>query len=196
MAGKIPAKRLDIAQFEHKLVTHCAPVLAGLKSANLFRFSVLEMEAFPDIVHWYHVQLSEKGVSIRLLYFSGKQALIYVFREKKLLEELRYPGVTEFLLKEGYPAEILSAQLDHLQMRIRTNAVFPHEIGIFLGYPLHDVVGFIENAGKNCCCCGCWKVYANAGKAKRLFAKYEKCRAVYCRQHLEGKPIMRLTVAA
>ena len=29
-------------------------------------------------------------------------------------------------------------------------ADFPHEMGIFLGYPLGDVKGFIEHHGRNC----------------------------------------------
>ena len=39
---------------------------------------------------------------------------------------------------------------------------FPHEIGIFLGYPLADVAGFIRNKGRNCKCIGTWKVYGDA----------------------------------
>ena len=38
-------------------------------------------------------------------------------------------------------------------------ADFPHEIGVFLGYPLEDVVGFIRHRGKCFTCCGCWKSY-------------------------------------
>ena len=47
--------------------------------------------------------------------------------------------------------------LRQLSRRLCCEADFPHEIGVFLGYPLTDVVGFIENQGRNFTCCGCWK---------------------------------------
>ena len=72
---------------------------------------------------------------------------------------------------------------------------FPHEIGVFLDYPLADVKGFIENGGKNCKCCGCWKVYCDECGAKKTFSKYKKCREVYCRLWKSGcKSISQLTV--
>ena len=73
---------------------------------------------------------------------------------------------------------------------------FPHEIGIFLDYPLGDVIGFIENAGRNFKCSGCWKVYCNECEAVKLFAKYKKCRDVYVRLWQQGRSVMQLTVAA
>ena len=73
---------------------------------------------------------------------------------------------------------------------------FPHEIGVFLDYPLEDVVGFIENAGQNYKCSGCWKVYCNECETRKLFAKYKKCREVYRRLWSQGRDIRTLTVAS
>ena len=75
-------------------------------------------------------------------------------------------------------------------------AEFPHEIGVFLGYPLTDVVGFIENQGRNFTCCGCWKAYGDRDAAERLFAQLNKCTKVYLRLFHSGTPIFRLAVAA
>lgn len=72
---------------------------------------------------------------------------------------------------------------------------FPHEIGLFLGYPPEDVCGFIENRAGGYKCVGEWKVYGDADKAKEIFAKYRKCTEVYCAQFAQGKSIERLTVA-
>lgn len=86
--------------------------------------------------------------------------------------------------------------LRRLQERLAVQDDFPHEIGVFLGYPVEDVVGFIENAGQNCKCCGCWKVYCDECTAMRTFAKFRKCRDVYKRLWQEGRSILQLTVAA
>ena len=73
---------------------------------------------------------------------------------------------------------------------------FSHEIGVFLGYPLGDVVGFIENRGKNFTCCGCWKSYGDPDAAQKHFDQLSKCTAVYLRLFHSGTPILRLAVAA
>lgn len=51
---------------------------------------------------------------------------------------------------------------------------FPHEVGLFLGYPLDDVTGFIEQKGKNYKCCGIWKVYGNEKQTQMLFPETEE----------------------
>ena len=86
--------------------------------------------------------------------------------------------------------------LQQLSRRLCCEADFPHEIGVFLGYPLYDVVGFIENAGRNFTCCGCWKAYGDPSAAQRHFAQLNKCTAVYLRLFRSGTPIQRLAVAA
>ena len=55
---------------------------------------------------------------------------------------------------------------------------FPHEIGAFLGYPVSDILGFIENNGKNYKFSGYWKVYGDAEEAKILFERYDRSRCM------------------
>ena len=77
----------------------------------------------------------------------------------------------------GYPSDCdVDSYIDFLSKRIRASEEFPHEIGIFLGYPIEDVEGFIENRGENFKICGYWKVYGCPEKAKYIFSNYEKCR--------------------
>ena len=91
---------------------------------------------------------------------------------------------------------IFRGAIERLRMRLASGDGFPHEIGLFLGYPVEDVLGFIENAGQNCKCCGCWKVYCNECEAVRTFARYKKCRDIYKRLWQEGRSVLQLTVAA
>ena len=86
--------------------------------------------------------------------------------------------------------------LDRLKSRIGENNEFPHEIGIFLDYPLGDVSGFITNEGRNFKCVGCWKVYCNECEALKMFQKYHKCREVYRNLWAKGRSVLQLTVAA
>ena len=81
-------------------------------------------------------------------------------------------------------------------VNIGENNEFPHEIGIFLDYPLGDVIGFIVNQGRNFKCAGCWKVYCDECACRKTFAKYKKCRDVYVRLWQQGRSVLQLTVAA
>lgn len=101
-------------------------------------------------------------------------------------------GNPAFLLRYGYTADMdLAACLMRLQNRIAEKPEFPHEIGIFLGYPLEDVDGFITHQGENCKLCGCWKVYGNVEQARRTFASYEKCRVFLCAKLSKGCNILQ-----
>ena len=90
----------------------------------------------------------------------------------------------------------INKALKELKERLHMCEKFPHEIGLFLGYPLGDVKGFIKHRGQNCKCTGCWKVYCDEREARRQFCRFEKCRSIYCRLYREGRALSRLTVAA
>ena len=68
-----------------------------------------------------------------------------MYRVSQLQRDLQKPGVACFLESYGYRSLVVDEALNHLQQRILENDGFPHEIGIFLDYPLADVIGFIEN---------------------------------------------------
>ena len=106
------------------------------------------------------------------------------------------PGVAKFLKKYGYESTEIKYALSRLKSRIGENNEFPHEIGIFLDYPLGDVIGFIVNQGRNFKCAGCWKVYCDECACRKTFAKYKKCRDVYVRLWQQGRSVLQLTVAA
>ena len=91
------------------------------------------------------------------------------------------------LRQQGYAEPVnLEAALKQLSERIRCSGEFPHEIGVFLGYPVEDVIGFMENKGKNYVLCKYWKVYHHAERAKHTFESYDRCRAFLCNQLNQG----------
>ena len=188
--------------FETVMIEQCAPVLAGLKPAGLFRYETRDRADLARRVAGWNAQLNPKGLQVRVLRgcIATRQYLVYVYRESKLRAVLTQPQVRDFLCKEGYTlpeqSDDYAPLLRQLSRRLCYEADFPHEIGVFLGYPLYDVVGFIENAGRNFTCCGCWKAYGDPNAAQQHFAQLNKCTAVYLRLFRSGTPIQRLAVAA
>ena len=178
------------------LTAHCAPTLAAMKSASLFRFRISNHnDLFAEIRKFNNI-LSCKGIRITLLSLQKDTALIYVYRPKQLQAELMRPDVQNFLQQYGYhPSFSLAQYLTHLRNRMNQKD-FPHEIGVFLSYPLSDVIAFIENHGQNSCCTGCWKAYGNPVACQKLFSKFKKCTKIYCRLFAEGRSLEQMTVAA
>lgn len=190
--------------FETVMIEQCSPVLAGLKAANLFRHECRDRQALYATVASWNAQLNGRGIRLLVLKECPIRHwfLIYLYRPARLEAVLGRPEVRQFLQQEGYALPLQAADdacqplLAQLAGRLACDGDFPHEIGVFLGYPLEDVVGFIRNRGQNFTCCGCWKAYGDPDAARRLFAQLNKCTAVYLRLFHSGTPILRLAVAA
>lgn len=181
---------------EKYLIEYCAPTLAALKTASLFCVPVkngceldMQIKKLDDF-------LNRKGLTLLVLKRYENRALIYLYRKSHLQKDLLKPGVENFLKKLGYNSIDEKYLLERLKKRILKLKSFPHEIGIFLGYPLGDVIGFINNNGKNSKFNGYWKVYCNEFETFKLFTKIKKCRDTYIRLWEQGKTIRQLTVAA
>lgn len=179
---------------DRAIINHASPTLAGLKLGSLIN---LETDArFFEEFAGLHRLLGERGVALTILRLRGGKALVYVYRPGDLQRALDDAGARRFLAACGYQRFTVQDALLTLRRRLRDAEDFPHEIGVFLGYPLADVLGFIENGGRNCLACGCWKVYSDPCCALRAFRRYEKCKTVYQRLFASGCPLSRLTVAA
>lgn len=177
------------------LVRHCAPTLAGIKTASLFTCPYEEKGMIMDSIRRMNQRLRAKGLRVLPLRFSDKKALIYIYRPAKLSADLEDSTAVKILRRYGYRTNSCGHCVVKLVQKLRAQEDFPHEIGLFLGYPPEDVCGFIEQ-GPDCCkCTGCWKVYGDEESAKKKFAQYKKCTRVYCDQWAKGKDIERLTVA-
>ena len=167
---------------EMSLATHTAPALMGIKCANLISVPINEAELNP-----YLKKLARTShLRMRVLCRCDSKALLYVYHEMMLELQLSRPEIKRFLRHYGYRDNMtLDEMLALLSERVKCGS-FPHEIGIFLGYPLEDVDGFIKNKGKNFLMCGCWKVYGNVENARKTFEAYGRCRDILCDKLKQG----------
>ena len=110
---------------EPYLIEYCSPTLARLKSANLFRISFSNRRELEQQLLARNRLLGQKGVQVLLLREEACQALIYVCRMDLLRQDLKKPGVGEFLKKQGYPTSTLGDTLSQLRQKLLTQE-FPH----------------------------------------------------------------------
>lgn len=179
---------------EDLIIKHCSPTLAGLKTANLFTCSYSSRSDVEKAAAFFNRIFNPKGVKLLPLKYGKTRVLVYVFRPAKLRRDLCDKDARAILYSQGYTAFDIGSCLSRLRRRINSCCEFPHEIGLFLGYPPEDVRGFILHKGNCCKCCGCWKVYGNEEKAVRDFAKFKKCSDIYYSKWSQGTSLNRLVV--
>ena len=90
--------------FETVMIEQCAPVLASLKPAGLFRYETRDCADLARRVKNWNTQLNPKGLRVRVLKgcVLNHRYLVYVYRESKLAAVLADEKVQSFLRQEGY----------------------------------------------------------------------------------------------
>ena len=167
---------------DRDFIIYCAPTLANIKTASLFNCQFEDRNAFERWMKEKNRTFNRQGLCMSVLHYCKHCALVYLFRAAKLREVLCDPAVRAFLENYGYNLhDGMYTCLRVLKARTEgcCSADFPHEIGIFLGYPLADVEGFIVNNGEGYKAFGMWKVYGDVEKTCACFERYEHCSRVY-----------------
>ncbi len=175
------------------IVEHCSPTLAGLKVGNIFSYCFKNEYHLTCFLSYWNEKLNDKDIYVRPLNKNGNRTNIYIYRKSSLEAVLSDPEIVEFLSGFYYERNDIDYVLEKLSARLSEKA-FPHEIGVVLGYPLSDIIGFIENCGKNYKCCGVWKVYDNEKKAVKMFNAYDRCRKIYKKHYDNGVDVSSLAV--
>ena len=181
---------------ENGMIRHCAATLAGIKTANMFSYKFSDADSLEQELQQVNEKLNEKGVFVTVLKIQDTKALIYVYRRSRLESDLSQQEVKNILSDCGYEKAEMEECIEQLKKRLAGYDCFPHEVGLFLGYPIPDVKGFIEQKGKNYKYSGIWKVYGDEFETRKVFRKLEKCAQVYIRLFAGGRSITKLTVAA
>lgn len=186
---------------DYLLANHCMPTLLKLKPSNVFCIS---KKFIADRVHFFHQlksEITQFDCNYLLLYEDTAVYFIMVYNEELLSDVLRSSDNEGVLTYYGYQVQALNVmeQLRQLQQRYHSyrsqGSEFPHEMGIFLGYPKRDVEEYIRNHGANYIFCGVWKVYHDAEHAMKLFDSFHQVRKEAIDCLLNGKKLIDLKQA-
>ncbi len=179
---------------ESDLFQHGASTLAGIKPGSLISGSCSSRKELNGMLSRWNRLLSDRGIRFIPVKYMDRRTLVYVYRPAQLQKLLSNPAVQKFLFSCGYHRWDMNACIKHLIRRLQENEGFPHEIGIFLGYPLEDVSGFMKHQGKNFKYAGLWKVYGDVDASRMLFQKYRRCTEIMYRRASNGADLRSLTV--
>lgn len=160
-------------RLERLLANHCAPVLCRKKTANL-------VAAGQELTVYLPEVLEGSGISWTKLCSCKKYCHLLFYDRERLESYLGREEHREFLRVYGYERETLAEKFLLLAERYegyqKRGGEFPHEIGLFLEYPLEDIEGFIVHQGRNALECGYWKVYGDVNRAREVFCLYDRLR--------------------
>ena len=172
---------MDLESF---LIWRCAPVIAGVKSANLVSVSKMSFPSAEEQV----LRISQEDSPLKFAIICGcaQRVLVFVYREDLLERALCSPAASLWLEQYGYTKNMSVAQkVERLTRRLEKEnncasceqgrAAFPHEVGVFLGYPLEDVVGFENQNATGFKYSGIWKVYGDKESAIHRMNLYKSC---------------------
>lgn len=176
-----------------QLVLQCAPFLKGIKAAAIINLTSRGGEMLKKV-------LAGTGISHKVIDVRKKRCLVFLYRKTAFERHMGRRENVEFLAGFGYTEgsaeEMLGRLADRIGMYAGRELVFPHEIGVFLDYPLADVEGFIRNAGRDYLLSGYWKVYHDPDGARELFRAYDRARDCAVRELLQGKGMSEIAVRA
>lgn len=163
-------KTLDFDSLETRLAIQCAPVLAKLKVSNLLNINISDLDNL-------YKQFKNTSYSIKVIYSDSKQAYCFIYLKESLIRYLNNPYIQKYLLSIGYHSLEIDDIFKQFSIRFinsrRVQSEFPHEIGFLLGYPIDDVLSYIQKNGEECEYIGYWKVYHNKEKALKMFSLFD-----------------------
>ena len=155
---------------EYAIGRHCGVTFAGLKIASLVSLRKGE----EDVIQTLSRRFAGKGFTFMLLREDEERLLVYICHRARLEQYLFSPDVRAFLVRFGYEYASAEEALEQLKRRMRGE--FPHEIGVFLGYPLCDVCGFLRDPD-GCILCAAFCAiptavsFAARGRCTKMWAK-------------------------
>lgn len=177
-AGLYPTDEECLASF---LALELAEVLQGAKPANLVCLTNKRRSCGRNLyLLWKQhgpALLEESGLKVRVLDDRGSSLLLLLYSREALSALLAQKSVRVILGKTGYSdPDNFDQVLAELETRVAGQG-FPHEIGVFLGYPLKDVVGFMGWVPLAFTCQGPWKIFGKPDMSLRLAECHRECRS-------------------
>ena len=176
-----------MSQAEYNLGKHCGITFAKLKPASLYTIKEDEKDTF---IHFLD-KFRAKGFEYKIMREAKGRLLVYVYNRSCLEKILFDEHNCRFLKEKGYNYKTLTQSVELMRERLQEED-FPHEIGVFLGYPLEDVRGFIEKPTARTELCGYWKVYSNEYEKQKIFDRFRKCTNCICNKMIAGQSITKI----
>ena len=165
----------DLEYLFSVIIRNAAPTIRKHKTSSLINFSKSNRNS-NEIWEQYKNQVKDKlDVDYFELKKDTKNTLVLFYNKEKIDLSISNHKNMKFLKRFGYN-EFMDAEQCLLLLGKRFEHMCPHEIGVFLGYPIEDVTSFVDSPNTKCKMVGYWKVYHDIKKAEIIFNKYDEIK--------------------
>lgn len=156
---------VEIMSFIEKI----GPTVLGIKPASLLNVSGRVL-----ILCWNCFDESS-GIAYEMVKCGEGRVQLLIYHSKSLAKVLGEPKTKRCLMRLGYPAAgTVNDHVACLASRMQDNE-YPHEIGLFLGYPLKDVYGFMGAPIPYRKTMG-WRMYGDVRPSESIYYAYKAAR--------------------
>lgn len=159
------------SSFMHWLIELLGPVILGSKSAEIITINYNDRsydEKISDITKHFsncrviNYKILEKDGCGTRIFFYNLVTMDKILGDKKIIAFLEYLGYAK-----GTTKDYLNILFDKIMYD-----EFPNEIGLFLGYPLKDVLGFMGYSILPYKKTNYWKIYGDEEPSIRLYQRF------------------------
>ncbi|MEA3466342.1 MAG: DUF3793 family protein [Thermodesulfobacteriota bacterium] len=173
MSDGYPDPRECLAAF---LALGAAEVLAGVKPANLLRISNRTYSCGRNMYQLWQDYGQELLADSPMVATSMRNddggVLLLIYSTQILQRRLNSRCSHTFLTSLHYDAP---GNIEHTLQQLASRFIdneFPHEIGVFLGYPLKDVAAFMGRSHLPVSSQRLWKIYGRSRRSETLADLY------------------------
>lgn len=167
-----------------RLLDLIGATIVGVKPAELLSISINEGNAKNlalEELRFYF--LLDKNIKLREIKKQNERVQILFYHYNALDNALSHKTNLKFLRGLGYPEQYsLEGYVDFLVARLNSKD-FPHEIGLFLGYPFKDVLGYIGHPSLKLVKINGWRIYGNDKLSNERYESFLQARTKV-REHI------------
>ncbi len=167
----------DAEYLQYLIAYHAAPTLENIKPATLICPDARGRDIGAAMAECAPRLRDEFGVELAGLRNRSGALLALIYRPLLLRSVLAAGDAALLLAESGYevPADGMACLLERLAEKCASRR-FPHEIGVFLGYPPGDVRRFMLAGGRGAVGAGCWKAWDDVHRVDALSARYRAAK--------------------
>lgn len=160
-----------------RMIELIGATIVGVKPAELISLSRFDSHCSSICINKYQdCLMCNDDIKMKFLVNNRRKEQVFIYHTKCMDSYLNNKYVLKILKDLGYPKEYsIEKYVDYLIERL-SSSTFPHEIGIFLGYPLKDVIGFMGIIPLKLIKTNGWKVYGSERISDNQYNRFLEAR--------------------
>lgn len=185
--------KLDNKHYIQSLILYySSPVLAEVKPSVTLSFKNYSKNSCKNWNKFGTSFVSTLGLEYLTLRKNDKYTILLLYNKFLVEKFINRKDIKEFLCNIGYEeSDSINDYLNTLQKRYELYSC-PHELGIFLGIPLQEVIDFMFPSSKKCLAYGYWKVFNDYDFAMKKFKEYDSIKMITAQKIISGMKILNV----